>query len=59
MFRLFLRPATSAASTGAATDAAHELGVFGVPTVAVENELFWGDDRLQDAAAALERRAAA
>jgi 2-hydroxychromene-2-carboxylate isomerase len=43
----------------AATDAAHELGVFGVPTVAVENELFWGDDRLQDAAAALERRAAA
>jgi 2-hydroxychromene-2-carboxylate isomerase len=39
----------------AATDAAHELGVFGVPTVAVENELFWGDDRLEDAAAALER----
>jgi 2-hydroxychromene-2-carboxylate isomerase len=39
----------------AATDAAHELGVFGVPTVAVESELFWGDDRLQDAAAALER----
>jgi 2-hydroxychromene-2-carboxylate isomerase len=38
-----------------ATDAAHELGVFGVPTVAVENELFWGDDRLEDAVAALER----
>jgi 2-hydroxychromene-2-carboxylate isomerase len=38
-----------------ATDAAYELGVFGVPTVAVENELFWGDDRLEDAAAALER----
>jgi len=37
----------------AATDAAHELGVFGVPTVAVGDELFWGEDRLQDAAAAL------
>ncbi len=39
----------------AATDAARELGVFGVPTVAVDGELFWGDDRLQDAAAALAR----
>jgi 2-hydroxychromene-2-carboxylate isomerase len=37
----------------AATEAAHELGAFGVPTVAVGNQLFWGDDRLQDAAAAL------
>jgi len=35
------------------TDAAHELGVFGVPTVAVDGELFWGDDRLEDAAALL------
>ena len=43
----------------AATDAAHELGVFGVPTVAVGGELFWGDDRLQDAAAALTRPDAA
>ncbi len=34
-----------------ATDAAHDLGVFGVPTVAVGGELFWGDDRLGDAAA--------
>jgi 2-hydroxychromene-2-carboxylate isomerase len=25
--------------------------VFGVPTVAVGEELFWGDDRLEDAAA--------
>jgi 2-hydroxychromene-2-carboxylate isomerase len=39
----------------AATDAAHELGVFGVPTVAIDGELFWGEDRLQDAAAALLR----
>lgn len=35
-----------------ATAAAHELGVFGVPTVAVAGELFWGDDRLEDAARA-------
>jgi 2-hydroxychromene-2-carboxylate isomerase len=34
-----------------ATDTAHELGVFGVPTVAVGDELFWGDDHLLDAAA--------
>jgi 2-hydroxychromene-2-carboxylate isomerase len=36
-----------------ATDAAYELGVFGVPTVAIDGELFWGDDRLEDAAARL------
>lgn len=38
-----------------ATDAAHRLGVVGVPTVAVGAELFWGDDRLEDAAARFER----
>jgi len=36
----------------AATDAAHALGVIGVPTIAVGPELFWGDDRLPDAALA-------
>jgi len=36
-----------------ATDAAYELGVIGVPTIAVGDELFWGDDRLEDAAAHL------
>ncbi len=36
----------------AATAAAVERGVVGVPTVAVGDELFWGDDRLEDAAAA-------
>lgn len=36
-----------------ATDAAYELGVFGVPTVGIDGELFWGDDRLEDAAAHL------
>jgi len=34
-----------------ATEAAHAHGVFGVPTVDVAGELFWGDDRLEDAAA--------
>lgn len=42
-----------------ATDAAHELGVFGVPTIAVGEGLFWGEDRLSDAAAALERASGA
>ncbi|MFZ1154774.1 MAG: DsbA family protein, partial [Solirubrobacteraceae bacterium] len=37
------------------TDAAHSLGVFGVPTIAVGEELFWGDDRLDDAATHLAR----
>ena len=32
------------------TDAALAQGVFGVPTVIVDGELYWGDDRLQDAA---------
>jgi 2-hydroxychromene-2-carboxylate isomerase len=36
-----------------ATAAAIELGVFGVPTVQIGDELFWGDDRLEEAAAAL------
>lgn len=39
------------------TDRARELGVFGVPTVVVGGELFWGDDRLEEAAAALARAA--
>ncbi len=36
----------------AATEAAAARGVEGVPTVAVGEELFWGDDRLEQAAAA-------
>lgn len=35
------------------TDAAHARGVFGVPTVVVGEEIFWGDDCLPDAAVAL------
>jgi 2-hydroxychromene-2-carboxylate isomerase len=39
------------ATLRAATEEAHALGVFGVPTLEVAGELFWGDDRLEDAAA--------
>ncbi len=42
----------------AATDAAYDLGVFGVPTIAIGAELFWGDDRLEDAAVHLEKATA-
>jgi 2-hydroxychromene-2-carboxylate isomerase len=37
------------------TDDAVSRGVFGVPTVAVGDQLFWGDDRLEDAADAYGR----
>ena len=37
----------------ALNDEALAAGVFGVPTVLVGEELFWGDDRLEDAAVAL------
>jgi 2-hydroxychromene-2-carboxylate isomerase len=33
----------------AATGEAKKLGIFGSPTFAVGGELFWGDDRLEDA----------
>jgi 2-hydroxychromene-2-carboxylate isomerase len=35
----------------ATTDEAVDVGVFGVPTVRVGDTLFWGDDRLPEAAA--------
>jgi 2-hydroxychromene-2-carboxylate isomerase len=37
----------------AQTDAALGRGVTGVPTVVIGEKLFWGDDRLEEAAAAL------
>lgn len=36
-----------------ATAEAYERGVRGVPTVAIGDQLFYGDDRLEDAAAAI------
>ena len=35
------------------TETAIAAGVTGVPTIAVDGQLFWGDDRLEEAAAAL------
>jgi 2-hydroxychromene-2-carboxylate isomerase len=40
----------------AATDRAVELGLEGIPTVAVGDRLFWGDDRLEEAVEAASRR---
>jgi 2-hydroxychromene-2-carboxylate isomerase len=40
--------ATDALLKGA-TDAARARGIFGSPTFAVGSEIFWGDDRLEDA----------
>ena len=34
------------------TEQAHEQGVPGVPTVVVDGDVFWGDDHLDEAAAA-------
>jgi len=35
--------------TKQATDAARKLGIFGAPTFAIGTEMFWGDDRLEEA----------
>jgi 2-hydroxychromene-2-carboxylate isomerase len=35
-----------------ATEEAHAVGVVGVPTIGIAQELFWGEDRLDDAVAA-------
>jgi 2-hydroxychromene-2-carboxylate isomerase len=37
------------------TEEAGDAGVPGVPTVVVDGEAFWGDDRLEEAAAAAGR----
>jgi 2-hydroxychromene-2-carboxylate isomerase len=39
-----------------ATDQAGDIGVRGVPSVVVEGEVFWGDDRLAEAVAAASPR---
>jgi len=38
-----------------ATDRAGDLGVLGVPAVVVNDEVYWGDDRLEEAAEAAAR----
>jgi 2-hydroxychromene-2-carboxylate isomerase len=42
-------------SLRAATDEAAERGVMGVPSVVIGDDVFWGDDRLEEAAAACAR----
>jgi 2-hydroxychromene-2-carboxylate isomerase len=39
----------------AATDEARRLGIFGAPSFVTRGEVFWGDDRLQDAVTWHER----
>ena len=36
-------------ATIAQTAMARSLGIFGAPTFMVSGEMFWGDDRLEDA----------
>ena len=45
------RSGEAAQAYAAATDEARQLGVFGSPTFVSRGELFWGDDRLEDAIA--------
>ncbi|NNK17228.1 MAG: 2-hydroxychromene-2-carboxylate isomerase [Sulfitobacter sp.] len=40
-----------------ATDHARKLGIFGAPSLVIGEELFWGDDRLEDAIDWATRRA--
>lgn len=51
--RVLAKAAEPAASARleAETEAARRLGAFGSPTFAVGEELFWGDDRLEEAVA--------
>jgi 2-hydroxychromene-2-carboxylate isomerase len=53
--RALLKAVETEAVKGAlreATDRAGDLGVEGVPAVVVADEVFWGDDRLEEAVAA-------
>ena len=45
-------PVDRARSFGSVAEA-YDRGVRGVPTIAVGDELFWGDDRLEEAGSAL------
>lgn len=47
--RVMAEPETEAQLT-AEIEEAHRLGVPGVPTVVLDGEIFWGDDRLDEAA---------
>lgn len=51
---LHVREPAIKARLRACTQAALESGVFGVPTLKVGAELFWGSDRVADAMRALQ-----
>nr|MDQ2630607.1 DsbA family protein [Actinomycetota bacterium] len=56
--RALLKAVETEAVKGAlreATDRAGDLGVEGVPAVVVDGEVFWGDDRLEEAVEAAGR----
>ena len=46
-------------ATRAATDEAFAIGVRGIPTLVVDGQLFWGDDRLDEASHVTRARAVA
>lgn len=46
-----MHDASVKAGLRAATEQARSKGIFGAPSFTVGNELFWGDDRLEDAMA--------
>jgi 2-hydroxychromene-2-carboxylate isomerase len=53
--RALLKAAETEAVKGAlreATERAAERGVFGVPSLVVDDEVFWGDDRVEEAVSA-------
>ena len=50
MLELANSPETGAAYD-AATDEARKINIFGAPTFVAQGEIFWGDDRLDDAIA--------
>jgi len=45
-FLQFTQSGEADAQYRASTAAAHQAGVFGVPTVAIDGEMWWGNDRL-------------
>ena len=45
-FLRFTQSPEADAQYRASTAAAHQAGVFGVPTVAIDGEMWWGNDRL-------------
>ncbi len=58
-FLAFTAAPESEARYKASTDEAHKRGVFGVPTIFVDKEMWWGNDRLEFVEEYLAQRAKA